>query len=76
MNERLEGRAALLAERLVGKPIIESIPNACSSWAEMQGKLSVLVQRQDQLAGVPQVALNLQRRLTMNPNSCSRYQAS
>ncbi|WP_415661396.1 IS4 family transposase [Roseateles sp.] len=33
---RLDARAVLLAERLAGKPT-ESIPNACSGWAETQG---------------------------------------
>lgn len=34
-DDRLNARAVLLAERLAGKPT-ESIPNACSGWAETQ----------------------------------------
>lgn len=35
-DARLDARAVLLAERLGNKPT-ESIPNACSGWAETQG---------------------------------------
>lgn len=35
-DARLDARAVLLAQRLGSKPM-ESIPNACSGWAETQG---------------------------------------
>lgn len=35
-DTRLDARAVLLAQRLGSKPM-ESIPNACSGWAETQG---------------------------------------
>ncbi|MFT3719993.1 transposase DNA-binding-containing protein [Pseudorhodoferax sp.] len=40
-DRRLDARAVLLVERLAGKPT-ESIPSACSGWAETQGAYRLL----------------------------------
>ncbi|KAF5294376.1 hypothetical protein FQA39_LY19350 [Lamprigera yunnana] len=52
-DERLNARTVLLAERLAAKPT-ESIPNACSGWAETQAAYRFLEQPTHRLAAVLQ----------------------